>query len=419
MLDIAYIRENPHIVKKACADKKMPADIDRLLFVDTELRKTITLADDLRAKRNKLSKPQGDPSAVEAFVEEGRKLRTELALVEEQQKELKTEFDRLMLHVPMIPADDVPVGAGEEDNVELRRVGLAREFDFQPKDHMELMEMHGMIDVPRGVKISGSRSYFLKGTAVILEMAISRMVMDLLVQRNYTPLTVPQIVRYDAMQSTGFFPVGYDDTYKIPEDDLYLIGTSEVPLVCYHQGEILSAADLPIRLAGVSTCYRREAGTYGKDTKGLYRVHQFSKVEQAIFCEADHSVALAMHNEILQNAEDVLQALELPYRVVNACTAEIGIGKVRMHEIETWMPSRNAYCETHSCSTLGDFQARRANIRYRAENEKPKFVFTLNNTAVAFPRIFIPLVENHQNKDGKIYVPRALRPYLNGREVIG
>ena len=414
MLDIGFIRENPEIVKKACVDKKMPADIDRILELDTELRKAVTAADELRARRNKLAKPGNDPEAIE----EGRRIKAELAEAEERQRAYRTEFDRLMLHVPSVPAEGVPIGAKEEDNVELRRVGAVKNMDFPLKDHMELMEALDMVDVPRGVKIAGSRSYFLKKDGVLLELAVTRMVLDMLVSRGFTPMSTPHLVKESAMEGTGYFPIGFDAAYKMPEDELYLIGTSEVSLVSYHQDEILPADALPIRLAGISTCYRREAGTYGKDTRGLYRVHQFQKVEQVIFCEADHEAALKLHDEILRNTEDILQALELPYRVCAACTAELGIGQIRKHEVETWMPSRGAYCETHSCSTMGDFQSRRANIRYRDQSSKPRFVFTLNNTAIASPRILIPLLENHQNQDGSIYVPKALRPYFGGRERI-
>jgi seryl-tRNA synthetase len=415
MLDINYIRENADIVKKACADKKMSADIDRLLRTDGDLKAANAAVDELRTRRNVVSKAKEKTPDI---IEEGRRIKTELAGLEEKQKALRDEFDRLMLHVPGIPADGVPIGAGEEDNVELRRVGTPKSPELTPKDHIEIMEARDMVDIPRGVKVAGSRSYFLKNGAALLEMAICRMVMDMLVKRGYTPMIVPQMVRYGAMEGTGYFPIGLEQAYAITEDELYLIGTSEVPLVCFHQDEMLTLGDLPKRFAGFSTCYRREAGTYGKDTRGLYRVHQFQKVEQVAFCEADADKQLAIHNEILRNTEDILQALELPYRVCAACTAELGIGQIRKHEVETWMPSRNAYCETHSCSSFNDFQARRAGIRYRDENGRPRFVYTLNNTAIASPRILIPLLENHQQADGSIYIPAALRPYMGGVEFL-
>jgi seryl-tRNA synthetase len=422
MLDIKYIKENPETVKKAAENKLMPVDIDRLLALDVSLRELTNKTDNIRAERNKLSKmipACKDDGEKTGLTEKVRSLKNELAEHEESMRGIRGEFDDLMLRVPSVPMPEVPVGKGEEDNVELRRVGKVREFDFAAKDHIALCEMHDMLDSARGAKVAGSRSYFLKNDAVLLEMAVNRFVVDFLVSRKFTPMSVPQLVKEKAMQGTGYFPIGRDQAYAIPEDELFLIGTSEVPLVSYHQDEILNISELPLRYAGISSCYRREAGTYGKDTRGLYRVHQFQKVEQVIFCEADQKKAEALHYEILDNTEKILQAFELPYRVCIACTGEIGIGQTRKHEVETWMPSREAYCETHSCSTLGDFQARRSNIRYRDKDGEMRYAFTLNNTGIASPRILIPLLENHQNADGTITIPEALRPYMNGREIIG
>jgi len=421
MVDIAFIRENPDIIKQAAINKLMPVDIDRLLELDVSLREVILKIENLRAERNRISKlipACADKNEKEKLAEQVRSIKNEVSEQEISERDIRVDFDNLMLRVPSVPAPEVPVGKGEEDNVELRRVGQVRDFGFQFRDHIELCELHDMADMARGAKISGSRSYFLKNDAVLLEMAVCRFVIDFLFSRGFTPMSVPQIVREKAMQGTGYFPIGYDQAYKLPEDELYLVGTSEVPLVSYHQDEVLNMAELPIKYAGISSCYRREAGTYGKDTRGLYRVHQFQKVEQVIFCEADNEKAEALHYEILGNTEAILQALELPYRVCLACTGEIGIGQIRKHEVETWMPSRGAYCETHSCSTLGDFQARRSNIRYRNANGEMRYVFTLNNTGIASPRILIPLLENHQNADGTINIPEVLRPYMGGREII-
>jgi seryl-tRNA synthetase len=420
MLDIAFIRQNPDIVKKAALDKRMPVDIDRLLVLDAELRESVKKEDCLRAERNKLSKemPSLKGDGRNAAVERVRSLKEELAAYESASQAAQDEFDGLMLLVPSVPAPEVPAGAGEEDNIEVRRVGDIREFEFTPKDHIELCEMHDLADIQRGAKVSGSRFYYLKNEAVILEMAICRFVTDTLVKRGFVPMTVPHLVRGAAMRGTGYFPVGFDQAYKLPEDELFLVGTSEVSLVSYHQDEILSLDSLPVKYAGISTCYRREAGTYGKDTRGLYRVHQFTKVEQVVICEADGKKAEELHYELLDNAEAVMQALGLPYRVCLACTGEIGIGQVRKHEIETWMPSRETYSETHSCSTMGDFQARRGNIRYRTAEGELKHAFTLNNTAIASPRVLIPLLETYQNSDGSITVPEALLPYT-GFDKIG
>lgn len=420
MLDINFIRNHADVVKKAVADKLMNADIDRLLELDAGIRDAISAAEALRAERNGLSKQVQQLAGSEkaAAVERVRAIKEELSVLEAGLAQAKSEYDAIMLTVPSVPAPEVPIGRGEEDNIELRRWGEPPGFGFAPKDHMELAEGLDIVDVPRAVKISGSRSYFLKNEGVLLEMAICRFVVDRLVSKGFTPMSVPLMVREGAMQGTGYFPIGYDQAYKLPEDELFLIGTSEVALVSYHQNEILRLDELPKKYAGYSTCFRREAGTYGRDTRGLYRVHQFQKVEQVIICRNDDAEAEKLHYEILGNTEEILQALELPYRVALACTGEIGIGQVRKHEVETWMPSRNNYCETHSCSTLNDFQARRSNIRYRDADGALKYAYTLNNTGIASPRILIPLLETYQNEDGSVTVPEALRPYMNGLEKI-
>lgn len=421
MLDINYIRNNADLVKKAVVDKLMNADIDRLLELDVQIRESTAQIDAIRAERNNLSKRTPHLNGIEknAAIERVKAIKGELSVLEGRLSALKKEFDDIMLMVPSVPAPEVPIGKDDGDNVEIRRWGNIPEFGFTPKDHLELAESLDLVDIPRAVKFAGSRSYFLKNEGALLEMAICRFVIDKLSSKGFTPITVPLMVRESAMQGTGYFPIGYEQAYKIPEDDLFLIGTSEVALVSYHQSEVLSPEELPKRYAGYSTCFRREAGTYGKDTRGLYRVHQFQKVEQVILCRADDEEAERLHYEILNNTEEILQALELPYRVALACTGEIGIGQVRKHEVETWMPSRNSYCETHSCSTLNDFQARRSNIRYRDTEGTLKFAYTLNNTGIASPRILIPLLEIHQNVDGSVNIPKVLRPYMNNREKIG
>ena len=419
MLDINFIRDNKELVKKAAKDKLINVDIDRLLDLDCQIRNLNSLADSLRADRNAISKEisnlKGDRNVA---VNKVKIIKDKLIELDDSYIKLKDEYNNLMLMVPSVPATGVPIGKSDKDNIEIRRWGDIPKFDFAPKDHLELAVNLDMIDIPRAVKFAGSRSYFLKNEGMLLEMAICKFVIDTLIGKGFTPMTVPLMVRKEAMQGTGYFPIGYDQSYKLTEDELFLVGTSEVSLVSYHQNEILDFKDLPLKYAGQSTCFRREAGTYGKDTRGLYRVHQFQKVEQVIFCEAEEAVADNMHNEILENTEQILQALGLPYRVAFACTGEIGIGQVKKHEVETWMPSRNNYCETHSCSTMNDFQARRSNIKYRDRNGDLKFVYTLNNTGIASPRILIPLLEMNQNSDGSINIPEVLRPYMNGQKII-
>jgi len=420
MLDINYIRNNADIVKKASIDKLMEVDIDKLLELDTKIKESSKTIESLRTERNSLSKMvpklNGDEK-IEA-INRVKYIKEELTKLEESNLIVKEEFDSIMLTVPSVPAPEVPIGKGEEDNVEIRKWGIKPIFNFEPKDHVELAENLDLIDTKRAVKFAGSRSYILKNEGALLEMAICKYVMDKLSSRGFTPMVVPVMVRENAMQGTGYFPIGYDQAYKIPEDNLFLVGTSEVSLVSYHQDEILTIDELPKKYAGYSTCFRREAGTYGKDTRGLYRVHQFQKVEQVILCRNDDKEAENLHYEILSNTESILQDLELHYRVALACTGEIGIGQIRKHEVETWMPSRNNFCETHSCSTLSDFQARRSNIRYRDEEGNVKFVYTLNNTGIASPRILIPILETYQNEDGSVTIPKVLRPYMCGKDII-
>ncbi len=420
MVDINYIKNNIEIVKKAVKDKLMNTDIDKLLDLDKEIRALNIKVENLRAQRNTLSKqiPKLKDNEKNLQVERVRQIKEELTGLEENLDIIKIEFDKIMLTVPSVPAPEVPIGKTDEDNVEVRRWGEIRKFDFTPKDHIDLADRLDIVDVARAVKFAGSRSYFLKNEGVMLEMAICKFVLDKLSKKGFSPMSVPLMVRESAMQGTGYFPIGYDQSYKITEDELYLIGTSEVALISYHQNEILDIKELPKKYAGYSTCFRREAGTYGKDTRGLYRVHQFQKVEQVIICKNDDDEARRYHNEILNNTEEILQDLELPYRVALACTGEIGLGQVKKHEVETYMPSRNAYCETHSCSTLNDFQARRSNIRYKDQDGNLKFVYTLNNTGIASPRIFIPLLETYQNEDGSVTIPKVLKPYMNGMEKI-
>ena len=413
MLDINFIRLNTDLCKKAADDKNFAVDFDRVLALDAELRELTGQIEPLRAERNALSKGKPTPEQIERV----RAIKPALSALEEKHSETKAALEYLMLTIPSVPCAEVPIGNGEEDNVVLRHVGEKPIFNFAAKDHMELADLHDLVDIPRGVKCAGSRSYFLKNDAVLLEQAVLRLALDMLVARGYTPLTVPFMVNEASMMGTGYLPLGRDQAYHMEKDDLYLIGTSEVSVVSYHRDEILDAKDFPLRYAGLSTCFRREAGTYGKDTRGLYRIHQFQKTEQVIFIPADEKLAEQMHYELLQNAEDVLQALELPYRVSIACTGDLGQGQTRKHEVETWMPSRDAYCETHSCSTFGDFQARRSNIRHRDADGNLKFCYTLNNTAIASPRILIPLLENHQRQDGSIYIPKALVPYFGKNEI--
>jgi seryl-tRNA synthetase len=419
MLDIAFIRQNPDIVRAAIKNKRLELDLDLLLEADRNRRETVSQLDTKRARKNALSAqiPKAAPDERAKLVAEAKEVRTDIERLEPALAEANKTFEALMLRVPSIPRPEVPIGRGEEDNVEIRKVGTPRVFEFAPKDHVDLMVSLRLVDWDGPRRFAGGRSYALVREGALLELAVTRLAVDILASRGLDIVIPPVMVKERAMVGTGFFPLGREEAYQTA-DELFLIGTSEVALVSLHADDTLDAARLPIRYAGLSPCFRREAGAHGKDTRGLYRVHQFTKVEQVVFCLPDEEVAEKEHYQLLANAETVLAALEIPYRVAIACTGEIGLGQTRKHEVESWMPGRNAYCETHSCSTMGDFQTRRSNIRLRLADGSLSYPYTLNNTAVASPRILIPLLENHQNADGSVTLPKALVKYMNGVEVL-
>jgi seryl-tRNA synthetase len=421
MIDIKKLRENPDYFKEGARKKHFKVDIDSILKLD-ETRRSIQASVDYR-RRELGDKSGAMKSASEA---ERKTLQAELkdfsrAIKEDEgrMRDIDERRNELLLLVPNPPMDDVPEGKDESDNVEIRRVGDPPTFSFEPKDHLDLGLQHDLFDVERGAKVSGSRCYFLKNEAVLLENAIMRYALDFLTERGFTPFSTPVFVREEAMVGTGYFPTGREESYAIERDELYLIGTSEVTLVSYHYDEILSEDELPLKYTGITTCFRREAGSYGKDVRGLYRVHQFQKVEQVIICRDDWDEMLKIHDEILSNSEQIVQIFGIPYRVVEVCTGEMGMGQVKKHDIECWMPGRGGWGETHSCSSFADYQARRSKIRYKKRDGKNGVPFTLNNTAVASPRLIIAIMENFQQEDGSIIIPEVLVPYMNGRKRIG
>ena len=420
MIDIKQIRDNPQIFIDAAKVKKITADIDRLLEVDAKLIENKQKLQGIATEKNRIGKqiPKLDPDQKKEALATLSKLKKDETDYNEAIKTLQPEFDALMGQVPQPAAAEVPVGLDDTENVELRKWGTIREFDFEPKDHMQLAEALDIVDVPRGVKLAGTRNYFLKGDGAMLHMAVLRFAMDHMIAKGYKPMTVPLLMRDEAMRGTGYFPGAEEQTYQMERDELNLVGTAEVPLTAYHSGEILSEADLPQKFVAMSSCFRREAGAAGKDTYGLYRIHQFEKVEQVIIAKNDEAASIEYHKEILTNSEEVMQALELPYRVVNVCTGDLGRGQVQKFDIETWMPSRNSYGETHSASRFYDFQARRMNLRYKNADGKNVFCHTLNNTVIATPRVLIPLLELYQNANGSITIPEVLRPYMQNRERI-
>ena len=425
MIDIRIIRETPDAVREACRLKNMDAAVvDRVLEIDARRRALETEFNDLRHKQKTIGE-----QIAKASKEDKAKMSAEMAPLKNRLKEIETEREQVeieqgqqMLLVPQIPHPDAPRGKSDAENVEVRQHGTPKKrdaFGFPFRDHVELGEALKLFDLERGVKLAGSRNYVLTGAGAELHEAVLRLAWDLMVQRRFTPLTVPVLVLEKLMYGTGFFPLHRDEVYLAERDEQCLVGTAEVPVTGLHMDEILEDAELPKLYVARSTCFRREAGAAGKDTRGLYRIHFFDKLEQVVICKADADESAKWHDVIIANSEALLQALELPYRVVEVCTGDMGQGKVRMYDIETWMPSREKYSETHSASRFHDFQARRLNLRYRDADGKVQVCHTLNNTVVASPRILIPLIELHQQADGTIRVPTALQPYLQGRKAIG
>ncbi len=440
MLDIKFVRENAGLIKAAAAAKHIDCDVDRLVAVDADRRKLQQQLDALRTRSREggqqlalYRNPKSDwhqraiasgktaeqlKGEAAKIQEELNEIKTGIKTLEDQSRAVTEEFQSLMLTIPQ-PADPaVTVGKDDTDNVEIRRVGEVPTFDFEPKDHIDLGSALDIIDVERGVRLAGTRNYVLKGDGTLLHQAVLRLAQDMMVKRGFLPMTVPVLVREDMMTGTGYFPTGRDQAYLCERDELSLVGTAEVSLTAYRQNEVLTKDELPIKMCATSPCFRREAGAAGKDTAGLYRIHLFDKVEQVIICANDVELSKRFHDDILKNAEDVVQALELPYRVVDVCTGDLGQGQIRKFDIETWMPSRNGYGETHSASRFHEFQARRLMLRYRDANKKVRFCHTLNNTVIASPRILIPILELNQNADGTITIPKALRPYMFDKERI-
>ena len=435
MLDPKFIRENPDIVKEATRVKRVgsPEMVDAWLATDSARRNVQAQFDTLRAEQNKLGEQvgklkrelrgQSNPE-LESVLATANTIKEKQEALASERTRLEAEAQTLMLQLPAIPDPSWPVGKDDTENVVARTWTDPAKPPLQlgngRKDHITLSKELGIVDFERGVKLAGSRSYVVRGLGARLYSAVLRFAQETLIQRGYEPMVVPVLVSEECMIGTGYFPTGRDQAY-ITQDGSALVGTSEVPLASFYGNEILEL-DRPIKLCALSTCFRREAGAAGKDTAGLYRVHQFDKVEQVIVHRADDDEHIQLHEEIIANAEAILQALKLPYRVSKNCTGDMGQGKWRMYDIETWMPSRNGYGETHSGSALRDFQSRRLNLRYRDKaaggKGETKFCYTLNNTAIACPRVLISILEQYQNADGSVTVLEVLRPYMGGVEIL-
>jgi seryl-tRNA synthetase len=419
MLDIHFIRENAEIVKAGAKKKRIDVDIDRLIAVDDERKTLRQELDNKKAEQNRKSgeiqRAQG--AERERLLEAMRHLKEGMAESEEKLKGVMAEWQKLMLMVPNVPDISVPDGNSDAENVEVRVWGERPGFDFAPKSHHELMTALGMADFERGAKVAGFRGWFLVGDGARLLWALRRFVEDRFMNRDgFTPLVVPSLVRREPFMGTGYLPQSEEDLYKT-QDDAYLSGTAEVATMGFYMNETIDQAALPIKFFAYSPAFRREAGSHGKDEKGVFRVHEFEKYEQVILCEADHEESVRLHEELTANSEQLLQELGLHYHVVVNCGGDLGLGQVKKYDIEAWMPSEDRFRETHSSSYFHDFQTRRLNIRYRDAEGTLRYAHSLNNTALAMPRILCQIVENYQQADGSIRVPDALVPYV-GKSVI-
>ncbi|PIR57996.1 MAG: serine--tRNA ligase [Parcubacteria group bacterium CG10_big_fil_rev_8_21_14_0_10_38_31] len=414
MLDIKFIRENPDLVKEAARKKRIDFSVDELIKVDDKRRELISVVETARAKQNevsdKIARLAGEER--EKVIAEMKELKESLQKDEEKLKKVESEWWTLMLQVPNIPDISVPEGDSDENNQEIRKWGEIPKFEFDLKSQVELLDSLKLADFVRGAKVSGSRSYFLKNDAVLLTMALWHFAIDLLKKSGFEDVFfAPSLAREESFIGTGWLPQGKDEVYQT-QDDLLLTGTSEVSMMAYHKDEVLDISELPKTYVALSPCYRREAGSYGKDTKGLVRVHEFYKLEQIVLCEANHEESVSWHEEILRNSEKIMQDLGIPYRVVVNCGGDLGLGQVKKYDIEAWIPSEGKYRETHSASYFHDFQTRRLNIRYRDKDGKIRFAHSLNNTAIATPRLLVPLLENYQQADGSVLIPEVLRQYI-------
>lgn len=421
MLDIKFLRENVELMKKVIEQKNVGLDLDQLLSIDSELVALKKEQQELQEQRNSHSKliPKASNEERPALIAKGKEIGEKLKEFQPKVSELEEQLKALMYLVPQVPSDKAPIGKDDTENVEIKTVGELPKFDFEALDHVEILEKNGWAEFEKVAKVCGSRSYSLRNEMVLLEMALHRMALDKLRAKGFTLVSAPSMAREEALYGTGHFPTGRDDAYYIPDHDIYLSGTAEVQLNSFHAGEILDEKDLPILYAGFSPCFRGEAGSHGRDVRGLIRVHQFQKTEQYIICKNDVAESEKWHKALLETAEELCVELELPYRILEVCTGDMGAGKQRMFDIECWVPSENKYRETHSCSALHDWQSRRTNTRYRDSEGKVQYVHTLNNTAVATPRILVPFLENHQQADGTVKVPEKLRPYLLGMDKLG
>lgn len=434
MLDIKFIRENPEIVKEAAKNKNIKIDIDKLLQIDKERRAFISKIDELQAKRNILAKNAKGQKPTPQQIEEGKKLKIEFLHNEEEFKKIDKEYVDLMIKVPTIPSLDTPVGKSENENVEVYKWKEPTKFDFEPKSYLELAKDLDLLDIQRGTKVAGYRGYYVKNEAVMLQMGLMMFALEKLISKGFTPIIPPTLIREFALFGSGYFAgreyeQEVDEIYKIANDEIlsdgtvkkenkFLVGTAEPSLLAYYANEVLDEKDLPLKLCGFSQCYRSEIGSYGKDTKGIYRVHEFMKVEQVCITKADIGKSDELQKEMVEISKELHEDLSLPYRVLQICTGDMSAGKYKMFDLEAWMPSRNSYGETGSASNFLDWQSRRLNVKYKDKDGNKKYVYMLNNTALPSVRPMIAILENFQQKDGSIIVPEVLKKWV-GKDRIG
>ncbi|MDR3559118.1 MAG: serine--tRNA ligase [Candidatus Pacebacteria bacterium] len=433
MLDIKYIRENAEGIKEAIKNKNIDLDLDNLLEVDEKRVKALKEIEELKAEKNKLNehmKSVRDDAERKELITQGTKVKEKLAAAEPAYEEIKKEYDGLMVSVPVIPSDDTPVGKDDSENVEVYKRGEIRKFDFTPKTHIELAENLDIIDFEKGSKVSGYRGYYLKNEGTLLVMAMMMYAINKMVEKGYTPIIPPTLIKGFALFGSGYFKgtdydSATDNIYQIATRDKemdgaeskekkFLVGTAEPSLLAYFSDEVLDEAKLPIKVCGFSPCYRSEIGDYGKDNKGLYRVHEFMKVEQVVVSEASIEASTALQEEMIGISEEMHQELGLPYRKLQICTGDMPAGKYRAFDLEAWMPGLNRWGETGSASNFLDWQARRLNVKYKTADGEKKFAYLLNNTALPTVRPLIAILENYQQADGSVVIPEVLRKWMPG-----
>ena len=435
MLHIKYIRKNVDAIKQAIIHKNINLDLDQLLELDDQRKAIQTQISETRAKRNDLAQAGKKGRPTPEQIETGKQLKADISKLEEKNREIDEAYTALMVKVPTIPSADTPVGKDESENVEVYRWGEPRQFDFKPKSHIELGESLNLLDLERGAKVAGDRGYYVKNEAVSLQLGLMMHALQKLIQKGFLPMIPPTLIREFGLFGSGYFSgksfdPDIDEIYKVANRELdesgkaqkeskFLVGTSEPSLLAYYSNEVLDEKQLPIKFCGFSQCYRSEIGSHGKDTAGIYRVHEFMKVEQVCICKAAVEEATRLHDEMINISKELHEELDIPYRQLSICTGDMSAGKYKMYDLEAWIPSRDGYGETGSASNFLDWQSRRLNVKYKDADGNKQFVYMLNNTAIPSPRFLIAILENYQQADGSVVIPDILRKYMPGQmEVI-